>query len=161
MAAKQLQLKVYTPTKTVAETSADFVLLRTREGEMGVLPNHEPCSVALAEGVLKTFVDRKETEVFAVLGGFAIIRDDEVVVLSELADYAHRIEQTLSEMEHERAEVKRTEQTADLEIHRAEKGLRRALVGMDISSFAIIKGNAEKSELDDLLIEDNQTDDEK
>ena len=138
-----LTLKVLTPDRTVLARGVDEVILRTCEGDLGILPGHEPCSVLLDYGVLRAYDGKDQVEVIAVMRGFATVRDNEVVVLSAVAERPDRIEALLEDMERQRTESKRREERFDLEITRAETALRRALVGMDISSHAILRGNEE------------------
>ena len=48
--AKTLTLEMVTPEKVALTQTADFVVLPAFEGEMGVLPGHEPYLVQLKEG---------------------------------------------------------------------------------------------------------------
>jgi F-type H+-transporting ATPase subunit epsilon len=77
-----LRLKVITPRRLLADADADVVALPTLEGEIGVLPGHRPLFTALGIGVLSYRVGGDE-ERFAVKGGFAEVREDEVVVVTE------------------------------------------------------------------------------
>lgn len=146
MADKTLRLRVLTPTRTVLDQEVDFVLLRTKEGDMGVLHGHEPSAVLLDIGVLRAYVDKKQTDILAVMGGFATVRDNQVTVMSDIAEPPDKIEAAIARRERERAENQLREQGADLEMRRAESALRRTLVQMDVSSYAIIKGKEEKPE---------------
>lgn len=145
MADKRLRLTVLTPNRTVFDQNVDFVILRTAQGDMGILPGHEACSVLLGYGLLRAFEGKKQTDVLAVLEGFATVEDNRVVVLSTVAERPDKLEATMTKMEKERAENKLHEQAADLEVHRAEMALRRSLVHMDISSYSITKGHDEKT----------------
>lgn len=146
MAKNNLHLSVSTPTRTVLEAEVDFVLLRTVEGDMGILHGHEPAAALLDYGVLHAYVDKKPVGILAVLGGFAVVDADRVTILTDLAESPDRIEETIAERKKELAESKRQEQRSDLEMQRAEAALRHALVNMDISSYSIIKGHEEKTE---------------
>ena len=80
-----IHLKVVTPLRLLAETDADVVYLPTLEGEIGVLPGHRPLYTAIGRGVLSFRADGDE-ERFAIKGGFAEIRPDEVVVVTEMGE---------------------------------------------------------------------------
>lgn len=143
---KGLRLTVSTPTRTVLDTDADLVLLRAAEGEMGILRGHEPCAVRLDTGLLRAYVNKRPVEILAVIGGFAMVRDDCVTVLTDFAEPPDRVEQALADRERERAENKRREHQFDKEMQRVEMALRHTLVQRDISAYSIIKGNEEKTE---------------
>lgn len=144
MTQKKVLLTVLTPNRCVLEEYVDYAILRTVEGEFGVLPGHEPCSVLLDNGLLRAYVEKRQTAVLAIFGGFATVYDNKLVVLSTVAEHPEKIEEALAEMERERAENKINEQNADLEMHRMESALRHSLVHMDVSVYAIIKGLEEQ-----------------
>lgn len=146
MAEKNLRLTVSTPARTVLDAEVDFVLLRTVDGDMGVLRDHEPAAVLLDSGVLRAFRDKKTTDTLAVLGGFATIVDNRVTVLTDLAEPPDKLEAVVAAREKERADSKLQERRSDFETQRAEAALRHTLVQMDVSSYSIIKGHEENPE---------------
>jgi len=135
---------VLTPDRTVLSRAVDQVILRTSEGDLGILPGHEPCSMIMDYGVLRAYDGKNQADVIAVMRGFATVRDNEVVVLSAVAERPDQIEALLEDMERQQVENKRREERFDIEIIRAEIAMRRALVGMDISSHSILRDSKEK-----------------
>jgi F-type H+-transporting ATPase subunit epsilon len=91
--------------------TATMVVAQTTEGELGVLPGHEPLLGQLVEGgVVKIRKADGETVVAAVHGGFLSITGDGVSILAESAELAEEInveqaraELTGAEDEEERA----------------------------------------------------------
>lgn len=137
--AEKVHLTVAMPTRTVLDIEVDYVLLRTPEGDMGVLHGHEPCAVMLEYGVLQTYQNRRVTDTLAVLGGFATIHDNQVAVLTSLAAQPDGIETAIAELQRQRTENQVLEEKSDLEIHRAETALRRTLVKMDLNPRSLLK----------------------
>lgn len=82
--ATSFMVKVVTPTKVVLEQEADFLLVRTTEGDMGILGNHFPLVAALADGQMKIRKDKRE-KFFRVEGGFIEISNNQVTILSNQA----------------------------------------------------------------------------
>ena len=78
---KTLTVELVTPEKVALSQSADFVALPAFEGEMGVMPGHEPFLVQLGSGEVRVRLGR-ETSSFAVSGGFAEILKDKVSVFA-------------------------------------------------------------------------------
>ena len=144
MDQNSLTLRVLTPDRTVLSRAVDQVILRTSEGDLGILPGHEPCSMIMDYGVLRAYDGKNQADVIAVMRGFATVRDNEVVVLSAVAERPDQIEALLEDMERQQVENKRREERFDIEIIRAEIAMRRALVGMDISSHSILRDSKEK-----------------
>lgn len=82
--ATSFMVKVVTPTKVVLEQEADFLLVRTTEGDMGILGNYFPLVAALADGQMKIRKDKRE-KFFRVEGGFIEISNNQVTILSNQA----------------------------------------------------------------------------
>lgn len=77
-------VKVVTPTKVVVEQEADFLLVRTSEGDMGILANHFPLVAELADGQMKIRKDKRE-KFFRIEGGFIEISNNQVTILANQA----------------------------------------------------------------------------
>lgn len=148
MVEKAIQLRVYTPNRTVVDKTVGSVIFRACEGDMGVLPGHEPCSVMLGYGVLRAFgPDKQPADLLAVMGGYATVRDNTVTILSPMAAEPDKLEEAIAALERERAETRAHEKEADTEMTRMERALRRAMVHLDISSYSIIKGRDEQGDV--------------
>ncbi len=103
MAAKQIQLKIITPERTVLEELVDSVTLPTLDGEIGILPGHVPLVSALASGDI---VAKKGGEAIpmAVSGGFIELKDNELAVLADFAEHVSEISDEVVEKARARAE---------------------------------------------------------
>jgi len=146
MANKAVRLRVLTPNRVVADEEFDLVIMKTIDGDKGILPGHEPCLTALDIGLLRGLRGKDDAATFKVLGGFASVHNNEVTVMSSVADAPEKIDQMIEKIKKERAENKIYEKTADVEMNRVEMALRRSLVKNDISAYAIIKGKMKKEE---------------
>ncbi|MCE7008048.1 F0F1 ATP synthase subunit epsilon [Kibdelosporangium philippinense] len=99
---------------------ATMVIAQTTEGELGVMPGHEPLLGQLVEGgVVKIRTTDGDTVVAAVYGGFLSITGDGVSILAENAELADEID-----LDQARADVAAAED-AD-ERARAEARVRAA-----------------------------------
>ena len=86
--ADTLTCKIVTPTKTVFSEQASYVGLPGEAGGFGVMKGHEPLVSSLGSGVVRvtTAGEGKASEVrFALSGGYAEIKDNEVIVLADNA----------------------------------------------------------------------------
>jgi len=77
-----LKLEIITPTETIYQGDVEVVYLPGLEGDMGVLPEHEPLIAELVPGELR-FTRNTKTEVLAIGEGFAEITGYSVAVLTE------------------------------------------------------------------------------
>lgn len=72
---------------------ATAVVAQTTEGEIGILPGHEPLLGQLVEGgVVKISTTGNEVVTAAVHGGFLSVTGDGVSVLAESAELAQEID---------------------------------------------------------------------
>jgi F-type H+-transporting ATPase subunit epsilon len=72
---------------------ATMVIAQTTEGELGVLPGHEPLLGQLVEGgVVKVRRADGDTVIAAVHGGFLSVTGEGVSILAESAELAHEID---------------------------------------------------------------------
>jgi len=98
----KIKFKIVTPEKVVYENEVDQATLPTQMGEITVLPNHIPLLSALAAGEL--VIKTGGTEVaLAIAGGFAEIKKNEIVVLTENAERAEEIDVARAEEAKKRA----------------------------------------------------------
>jgi F-type H+-transporting ATPase subunit epsilon len=88
-----LNVRLVATDRSVWEGEASFVLMRTLDGDLGVLPGHTPLLAELDDSrvAFETADGRIEA---AVHGGFAIVDRDEVIILSSSAELATDIDVT-------------------------------------------------------------------
>lgn len=81
-----LQCEIVTPERKVFSCEASFVVLPAAEGEMGVLPKHEPVVTTLNAGSARVTVDGESAPTkFVVEGGYAQVEADKVIILANHA----------------------------------------------------------------------------
>lgn len=125
------KLEVITPLKKVLEKEVERVILRTSEGDMGILAKHAPLVAELAVGEMKIKTDAGE-ERFFVAGGFLEISKDRTLVLADEAINVNDIDVEVARKEAELAKQKLAKLKEDRDIAVTQKALESALtkVGM-------------------------------
>ncbi|GAB2936549.1 F0F1 ATP synthase subunit epsilon [Micromonospora sp. NPDC003197] len=84
--AKPLQVELVAVEEKVWSGEAEMLLARTTEGELGVLPGHEPLLGQLAEpGQVRIKRAGGEEITYEVAGGFLSVTPDGVTILAEEA----------------------------------------------------------------------------
>jgi F-type H+-transporting ATPase subunit epsilon len=92
---------------------ATFVLARTTEGEVGVLPGHEPTLAQLEDaGIVRVDGTDGTSTTLAVHGGFLSITPDTVTVLAEYAELADEIDVSRARNALQRADTSEAEGAA-------------------------------------------------
>ena len=82
-------LKVLTVDKQFFDGEVDRIVVRTSQGDVGILPNHVPYVAALGTGGL-TIIRNGERRVAAVSGGFVDVSAEQTVVLARTCDPTDR-----------------------------------------------------------------------
>lgn len=125
--ADRLTLEIATPTRMVVAETADEVVLPGSEGSFGILPGHAPFLTTLGIGQGMYRVGR-EAHYLVIVGGFAEVRNDKVIVLADSADRPNEIDRARAERAKERAERRLAARTQeDVDYTRALAALLRAL----------------------------------
>ena len=126
-----LRVELVAADRSVWSGEATLVIVRTTEGELGVMPGHEPVLAVLTDGPVKINSGEGESVVAAVHGGFVSVADDEVSVLAEVAELAEEIDvararavlERTAEADHDDLEALAARNRAELRI--AVAGIRR------------------------------------
>ena len=83
---KQLNLQIVTPAEQKFEGMADMTIMRAVGGEIGILPNHENCNIALDAGVLRIKMG-DEMKNMQISGGIATIENNNLVIMTNEATW--------------------------------------------------------------------------
>jgi len=81
-------LEIVTPERLTWSGEATALVLPTVDGEVGILPKHEPYVTVLGLGEGRITTKDGGVELLAIIGGFVQVRPDRVLVLAESADLA-------------------------------------------------------------------------
>ena len=103
-----LVVRVVAPDKTVWDDEAEEVILPSTTGQLGILGGHAPLLTALDTGVLRvrSTEGAKEWTAIALMGGFAEVDEDEVIVLVNGAERGDSIDQGEAEKAYAEAQEK-------------------------------------------------------
>lgn len=85
-----LQISILTPQRPFWNGQADEIILPTETGEMGVLKNHAPIITGLDVGAMLVRTNQ-EWSSYAIMGGFALVKQNQVTILANEAEAAAKI----------------------------------------------------------------------
>ncbi len=123
----KFKLKVVTSHRVLLDKEVDFVMLRTTEGDMGILANHAPFVAELTIGEMKVRDEAVEQSYF-ISGGFLEISNENVVtILADEAMHAKDIDIERARKEAEKAEEKLKKIREDKDIIMTQRALQEAL----------------------------------
>jgi F-type H+-transporting ATPase subunit epsilon len=107
--------------------SAQMVFAPAEMGEVGITPRHAPLLTRLKPGSVRVKTENDEEAVFYVSGGILEIQPHVVTVLSDTALRARDIDEAAALEAKRRAEEALANQTAEVDIVRAQAELAEAL----------------------------------
>ena len=124
-----MTVEVVSPERRLFSGEASEVYARSLEGEIGILPGHQPCLLALEHAPLTVKTQDGTRNVYAVHGGFLYFRDNHLVVLADVAEAAADIDVARAEAERTRFE----REFADSGAEEARLAARRAAVRVRVA----------------------------
>jgi F-type H+-transporting ATPase subunit epsilon len=125
-----IELQIVTPERHVLQETVQSVEIPGKEGYLGVLPGHAPLLTELGVGIL-AYRKGSENRFLTVIGGYAEVLPDRVIVLAEISEKAEEIDRARSQAAHDRAQAELAKHgiAAD-EYERERLALERALIRM-------------------------------
>lgn len=126
------KIKVVTYEEKVLEQEADFVLVRTTEGNMGILPNHSPFIAGLSTGEMKVRLDGKEDKYF-ISEGLLEISNNVVTIIANEAIPSDRLDIERAKREVEELKAKLAKLQEDKDILLTQKNLHKALMKVQVA----------------------------
>ena len=126
------KIKVVTYEELVLQQEADFVLVRTTEGDMGILPNHAPFIAELSTGEMKIRLGNKEEKYF-VSEGLIEISNNVVTIIASEAIPADQLDVERARKEVVRLKAKLDKVKEDKDILLTERNLQKALMKVQVA----------------------------
>jgi F-type H+-transporting ATPase subunit epsilon len=120
-----LHISIIAPDRTVWDANAEEVILPSSTGQLGILRGHAPMLTALDIGVMRVRVD-KEWIPIVLMGGFAEIDDDNLIILVNGAEEGSKINKEEAEKTLEDMTIRFNEAVTSKEKIEATQNLRRA-----------------------------------
>lgn len=133
MAEKTIHFKIITPEKVVFEDDVTSITAQGVQGSFGILPNHVPFMSALAVDTAKVLKNGKEL-VFSIIGGAFQFKNNEAIILTEVAELGSDIDTTRAQLAKERAEAKIASAETQRDIKIANAALARAMARLKAAS---------------------------
>ncbi|MDX8336313.1 MULTISPECIES: F0F1 ATP synthase subunit epsilon [Cetobacterium] len=130
--ANSFKLELVTPLAKILSEEVNFVMLRTTEGDMGILPNHSPFVAGLATGEMKIRNNGQEN-FYYVSGGFVEISDNVVTILADEAMDIKDIDLEAARKEAQIAKEKLEKIAEDIDIATVQKSLTQALTKVKLA----------------------------
>ncbi|HIW71237.1 MAG TPA: F0F1 ATP synthase subunit epsilon [Candidatus Levilactobacillus faecigallinarum] len=130
-----LSVSIVTPDGRVYEHEATFLVVVTKLGQLGILPNHVPVITSLEVDEVRVQHDGEEDRI-AVNGGFLEFSNNTATIVADSAERQDDIDVARAESARERAQasIKKAQAAHDSDtLARAEVALRRAVNRINVA----------------------------
>mgnify|MGYP002624538957 CR=1 FL=1 len=127
-----MHLKLITHDRIVFDEDVDEIYTRGVDGDFGILKNHIPIMSALDVGITKV-VQNGKTRLFTTMGGIFQFKDNEAIILTDLAEDGNDIDIARAKAAKERAEARLADSKAEIDAKRAESALARAKARLKVA----------------------------
>ena len=126
MSDKNIKLKIVTQNKIVYEGVVNDFYTDTMDGRIGILPNHIPITSVLEIGVTKV-IEEKEPVYITTMGGIMHFKDNEAVILTDIAELGQDIDEVRAKEAYERAKAKLESHQDKIGVLKAQIALKKAI----------------------------------
>ena len=134
--AASFSLSVVTPEKVFFDGETSQIIVRTTEGDIGILANHTSLVADLPSGPLKVRQEDGGWRTAAISTGLLKVGGNKVSILANAVEWADEIDVEWAKRSEEDARRRLKEMQHDkLELDRAELKLQRALNRLSVSSM--------------------------
>ena len=131
--AKSIAVEIISPEREVSKTRAESVVVPAWDGEMGILPGHEPYLAQLRAGEVRLRAG-EVTEMFAVAGGFVDVSPERVRLFVETAELAAEIDLEKAHQAAEKAKAELSRKDIDpAALAGAEGAMRLAMAQVKVA----------------------------
>ena len=127
------RLQIITPDRIFYDDEAERLIVRTTDGEMGVLARHENFAGALPSGPVRIMKDGKY-RVAALSSGVLKVSADKTTIIAEAVEWADEIDIEWANRSAEEAREKIQKKETEKEMLYAELKLKRALNRINVHS---------------------------
>lgn len=125
--ATPFQLTVITPEKTFFDGETTQIIVRTTEGDIGILANHTSLVASLPSGPLKIMQDNGEYRLAAVSAGLIKVGGNKVHIFADAVEWADEIDIEWAKRSEENAKQRIAAKASHRDFDLAELKLKRAL----------------------------------
>ncbi|KAK7301781.1 hypothetical protein RJT34_12656 [Clitoria ternatea] len=130
------KLCVLTPNRIVWDSEVEEIILSTNSGQIRILPNHAPIATAVDIGILRIRLNNQWLTM-ALMGGFARIGNNEIIVLVNNAEKSSDIDLQEAQQTLEIAKVNLNKAQGKRQTIEANLALRRARTRVEAINMII------------------------
>jgi len=123
--ASTFRLQIVTPSRTFYDDEVEMTIVKTTEGDLGIMKNHMLMVAPLTIGKVRIKKDGQFKEA-AISEGFVQVESEYTRIITDSAEWPEEIDVKRAEEAKERAERRLSADKSDIDKVRAEIALRKA-----------------------------------
>jgi F-type H+-transporting ATPase subunit epsilon len=135
--AANFDLKVLSPSRTVASVKASAVTLPGTLGYMTILPDHAGMVAELDQGEVTIQTAEAAVERYFVSGGYVEVEANRVTLLADVIERVIEIDVSRAQSARKRAADRLAQLGPETDIDRANRALRRAEQRLQVSQSTV------------------------
>jgi F-type H+-transporting ATPase subunit epsilon len=117
------KLEIWTPEKVFFSDNIEMIVVRTSQGEMGIL----------AVGTSRIRKENGEWVEAVLTEGFMEVKQEEVIIITDTADWPHEIDANRAEAARKRAEERLAMKQSEEDYAKSQAALSRALARLKVT----------------------------
>lgn len=129
------KLHVITPEKNFFDEDTTQLIIRTDDGDIGVLHGHTSYVAGLPAGPLKIKLANGAFRIAAISNGMVKISKEKTTIIVDAAEWADEIDVARAKQAEEAARERLKQQSSGQEFERADLKLKRALNRLNVSDM--------------------------
>jgi F-type H+-transporting ATPase subunit epsilon len=133
-------LEIVTPDKNFFEGEIEMAIIRTSEGDIGILKDHEPIVAPVSVGAIRIKIDGKFRDA-ACTAGFVTTDSERTIVITDAAEWADEIDVNRAKSAADRAAKRLEENYDELDTLRAKVSMERAMNRIRLSKKTMDHSN--------------------
>lgn len=124
--ASTFQLEIVTPDRKLFDDQVEMAIVRTSEGDVGILKDHIPTVAPISIGVIKIKKDGKLLQA-TCSGGFVSIDEEKTTIITDASEWPDEIDIVRAEAAAERAKERLEKDSEKIDTARAQMALYKAI----------------------------------
>lgn len=133
--AAEFRLSIITPEKTFFDDDTSLVIVRTNEGDIGILANHTSLVASLPSGPVKIKTEDGSFKLAAISSGIIKVGGNKVSIIANAIEWADEIDLEWAKRSEAEAREKLQSLKDRNELDIAELKLKRALNRISVHSM--------------------------
>lgn len=125
-------LEIVTPERVFFTGQVEMVVLKTPQGELGILAGHMPLVCAVDVGTTRIKKDSGEWVEAVLNEGFMQVTQEKAVIFTDTAEWPEEIDENRAQLARQRAEERLSQRNSHVEYARSQAALARAVARLKV-----------------------------